>query len=74
MELAAVEALYDEIHEELPFHDGSFRRWAAERSRAFPYHYRDGVTLTVDRDEDTSEDIFEEPARYAGEDIDDEGR
>lgn len=73
MELAATEARYDQVHEELQYHDGSFERWAAERSAAFPYHYRDGVKLSVERSADTSEDIFQTPHRYAGEDIDDEG-
>lgn len=74
MELAAVEARYDEIHKNLAYHDGTFERWADERSDAFPYHYRDGVTLSVALEEDRSEDIFQEPHKYAGEDFNDEGR
>lgn len=69
MERAAVEAMYDETHKDLAYHDGSFMRWAKERTDAFPYHYRDGVTLSISREEDTSEDIFADPHRYAGEDF-----
>jgi len=30
----------------MPFHDGA-GNWSKERSRDFPYHYRDGVTIWV---------------------------
>lgn len=38
--------MYDAKHAEMPFHDGA-GNWAKERSRDFPYHYRDGVTIWV---------------------------
>jgi hypothetical protein len=60
MEQAAAEWLYGETHEDLPFHDGSFQRWTKHRTRAFPYHYLDGVTITVELEKDPSEDIFKE--------------
>lgn len=63
MELAAIEARYDKIHEELPYHDGTFKVWSAERSERFPYHYRDGVRLWISKDPDESENIFRPPAR-----------
>lgn len=46
---------YDELHAAKPYHDGSFERWAAERSPEFPFHYRDGVRLWV-ADSDLSPD------------------
>lgn len=57
-----MEARYDEIHEELPYHDGTFTGWSSKRDKRHPYHYRDGVTLWVSLVEDTTENIFEPPA------------
>jgi hypothetical protein len=53
MEQAAADARYDGLHKELPYHDGTFKRWAKERSPQFPYHFRDGVRIWVS-DEDLS--------------------
>lgn len=51
MEQAAAEWRYSQMHDAAPFHDGTFPtdpdRWSATRTKAFPYHYRDGVTLWV---------------------------
>lgn len=73
MELAAAEARYDENHEDLPYHDGSWKRWAANRSENFPYHYRDGVRLWIAREDvDPTDDFLTPPEKYKGEDIDDD--
>lgn len=69
MELAAAEALYDDAHEELAYHDGTFTRWAKERSKKFPFHYRDGVTLIVTRDDLSPDvDLFKKPKRWTPQD------
>lgn len=47
MEVQAANRRYDELHEDRPYHDGSFTRWAKEPSRQTPYHYRDGVSVWV---------------------------
>lgn len=51
MERAAAEWRYDSLHEDAPYHDGTFPtnpdRWSVKRTADFPYHYRDGVTLWV---------------------------
>lgn len=51
MELAAAEWRYDQRHKDRPYHDGTFptdrRKWAKERSRKHPFHYRDGVDIWI---------------------------
>lgn len=47
MEAAAANDLYDELHQALPWHDGTFNDWQAKRSESAPYHYRAGVTVWV---------------------------
>lgn len=58
MQLAAANRIYDMRHEDRPYHDGSFSRWAAEPSRQFPFHYRDGVTIWLSPVELNPEDDF----------------
>lgn len=45
-EREAANWLFDEIHADKPFHNGA-GEYSAKRSRAFPYHYRDGVNVWV---------------------------
>ena len=47
MEREAASAAYADLHKDAPYHDGSFKSWAKERSRSHPYHYGDGVTFGV---------------------------
>ena len=47
MDLVAAEWKYAALHEDMPFHDGSFKSWAKERSDSHPYHFNDGVRLWV---------------------------
>lgn len=47
MEKAGAQGLYDKLHEKAPFHDGTFKSWAKERSSRHPFHYNDGVTIIV---------------------------
>ncbi|WP_228941846.1 hypothetical protein [Nocardioides sp. Leaf374] len=47
MERAAALAKYQRLHEDRPYHDGTFTRWAEKRSDRFPYHHSDGVTVWV---------------------------
>jgi hypothetical protein len=58
MALASAEAKYDELHKDLPFHDGTFSNWAPERSSQTPFHYRDGVSLWVANIDLTPDDDF----------------
>lgn len=45
MALASANARYDELHRDLPFHNGPETVWAKERSEQTPFHYRDGVSI-----------------------------
>jgi hypothetical protein len=47
MDQAAAEWRYDELHKEMPFHDGTRKSWSVERTRSHPYHYRDGASIWV---------------------------
>lgn len=47
MERLAAEAMYLALHEERPFHDGTFTSWAKERSRSHPYGAMEGMTIGV---------------------------
>lgn len=45
--LDAANRTFDELHEKQPFHDGHYRRFGKERTRATPFHVRDGVRIWV---------------------------
>lgn len=55
MERAAANAKYARLHEALPYHDGTQKRWAKERSDSHPYRFDEGVTIWV-HDEGLSPD------------------
>lgn len=57
MAVAAVNSKYDALHEDLPFHDGTFAAWGKESSE-MPYSYRAGVTLWVSSQDLTPGDEF----------------
>jgi hypothetical protein len=62
MEEASANWLYDEIHKERPYHDGTFRHWSSERTPETPCHYRDGVTIWVAPTDLNPEDRFLSPS------------
>ena len=43
-QLQAAQALYADLHEAEPFHDGA-GNWSKKRSRRFPFSYADGVSM-----------------------------
>lgn len=45
MERAAAERVYDLLHKDAPYHDGTWQEWVAEPSRSHPFHFSDGVTI-----------------------------
>lgn len=51
MELAGTQWKYDQLHQDAPYHDGTFpddpEQWSEKRTKEHPYHYLDGVTLWV---------------------------
>lgn len=62
MERAAAEWRYDQLHDAAPFHDGTFPtdpdRWSATRTKDFPYHFKDGVTVWVAENDLAPHDHF----------------
>ena len=46
-DLEAANWRYASLHEELPYHDGSFESWRKERSVSHPFRYDSGVRLWV---------------------------
>lgn len=47
MEKASAEFRYARLHEDAPYHDGTFTSWAKEQSTSHPLHYSAGVTIWV---------------------------
>lgn len=44
-------AAYEAVHKDAPWHDGTFKSWAKERSAQYPFHFNHGVSISVaDRD------------------------
>lgn len=58
MALAAAKRLFDQLHEEAPFHDGSFKRWAKKASPTTPFHYLDGTVVFLAPAEGNPGDLF----------------
>jgi hypothetical protein len=58
MEAAAANAMYADLHEKRPYHDGTFSSWSAKRSRSHPYHFNDGVTISAARVDLSPDDEF----------------
>lgn len=58
MENAAASWRYQHIHEDEPFHDGTFTHWSATRSVDTPYHFGDGVSVWVSPQDLTPDDDF----------------
>lgn len=58
MQLKGAERLYGLLHEEQPFHDGSFRSWAKSPSTSHPFHYLDGVSIWLSPTELDADDDF----------------
>lgn len=50
--------LYDRAHKDRPYHDGTFTIWQEKRSLLTPFHYRDGVTIWLSKDDLTPDDDF----------------
>lgn len=58
MALAAVRHKYEALHNDQPWHDGTFTLWADKRSDDYPFHYLDGVEIWVSPEDLTPEDDF----------------
>lgn len=58
MTRAAAIALYGDLHEAAPYHDGSFTSWSKERTRSHPYKYDEGVSIGVAETDFAPDDMF----------------
>lgn len=58
MQREAMEARYNDLHREQPYHDGTFTHWTEKRTERTPFHYRDGVSLWLSPTDDTPDDDF----------------
>lgn len=58
MEEQAASRAYAHLHEDRPYHDGSFRSWAKDASPSHPYHYSDGVRVVVTAKDYNPGDLF----------------
>jgi len=47
MESEAAQAMWHRLHEERPWHDGTFANWSDKPSPQFPYKYDMGVEIGV---------------------------
>ena len=47
MEQRAAEARYAALHEDAPYHDGTFEFWSSDRTADTPYRYDEGVDIVV---------------------------
>lgn len=78
-QLAAAQALFADLHEDRPFHNGSPERftspahWAKERSAAFPFHYGDGVAMWLSPVDLPGPDFLAGSQQLAGNEDEDEG-
>jgi hypothetical protein len=50
--------MYDKLHEDRPWHDGTETIWRAEYSSLTPFNYRDGVTIWVSKYDLSPDDDF----------------
>lgn len=45
MQQKGAQRLYEILHKDEPYHDGTFEAWAKDPSPDFPFHFADGVTI-----------------------------
>ena len=58
MERTAAARRYASLHEDKPFHDGTFTSWSDKASDSHPYMFTDGVTLWVAQSDLSPHDHF----------------
>lgn len=66
MQEAAAQRRYREIHQDRPYHDGTFTNWTAEPTTGTPYHYLDGVEIYVaEVDINPGDEFLKKPDPFA---------
>jgi hypothetical protein len=73
MEQQAAEALYERLHHDRPWHDGTFEDWAAEPSTSHPYHISHGVTIVATERDFAPDDDFLSVAQHVADREGDDG-
>jgi hypothetical protein len=58
METEAANHAYARLHEDRPFHDGTFKSWVKDWSPSHPYHYSDGVKIMATARDYNPGDLF----------------
>lgn len=71
-QLEVAKRKYAALHEDEPFHDGTFKNWAKEFSWAYPFHYADGISLFMSPIELAPWDDFTEVAQASPDEPQDE--
>jgi len=73
MERAAADRRYRALHEDRPYHDGTFGHWSKEPSLSAPYRFDDGVTIWVaSTDVNPDDDFLKHSTQTGGEDVGDQ--
>jgi hypothetical protein len=57
----AAQGLWDQLHADKPFHDGTESSWDEKRSMSHPYRYDEGVTIVAMLEDLTPDDKFLTP-------------
>lgn len=58
MQLKAAVRIYENLHKDKPWHDGSFQIWSDQFSRLTPFHFSDGVTIWLSETDLAPDDKF----------------
>ena len=58
MERMAAVARYERLHEDLPYHDGTFSSWRKKPDDEHPYHFQWGVSVWVAEKDWSPDDDF----------------
>ncbi len=58
MQLLYAKRRWEELHEEKPYHDGTFSVWSEKATERTPFHFQDGVTVWLSQHDLTPDDNF----------------
>jgi hypothetical protein len=72
MEREAANARWSRLHDDRPWHDGTFQKWAENPSEGFPYHRDHGLVIGVADTDLRPHDLFLTRERWGPDQTDDE--
>lgn len=65
MEKVSAERRYAQIHEDRPYHDGTFKVWGEKATWRTPYHFSDGVRIFVaETDLNPDDNFLDDPDQF----------